>query len=62
MNEIENVYVKDVKLIRENKKKEAEEQNQVRKRSTSAVRRMFSKIKDDLKAKDYDPYDYAFEI
>ena len=56
--QIESVCVKDVKLVRESKHKEKQE----RKRSSSAVRRMFSKITESVAAKEYDPYDYAFEI
>ena len=50
--------MKDVKLLRENKHKEKQE----RQRSSSAVKRMFSKLSESVASKETDPYDYAFEI
>ena len=58
LHQIDGVHLKDVKLVRENKHKEKQE----RKRSSSAVKRMFRKIAESAASKEADPYDYAFEI
>ena len=58
LNLIEAVYIKNLRLIRKNTSIE----QQTRKRSTSALKRVFTKISDQVAVKDEDPYDFAFEI
>ena len=55
---MESVYIKNLRLIRKNTSIE----QQTRKRSTSALKRVFTKISDQVAVKDEDPYDFAFEI
>ena len=55
---MENVYIKNLQLIRLNTIQDKKQ----RKRSTSALKRVFNKLSDKVGAQDGDPFDYAFEI
>ena len=56
--DVESVYIKNLQLIRQNTIQDKKQ----RKRSSSALKRVFNKLSDKVGAQDDDPFDYAFEI
>ena len=55
---MQNVYIKDLRLLHQNEKTNSQQQ----KRSSSALKRVWTKISDQVANKEQDPYNYAFEI